>query len=365
MSNTLGEKVKVTVFGESHGPYVGAVLDGLSAGIKINDESIKDLLSKRRPQGKGETQRVEADNYQIVSGIFNGYTTGAPITVLIPNTNTHSSDYEKLKDIPRPSHADYVAREKYAGFSDYRGGGHFSGRVTAPLVALGAIVIDALEAKGIKIFVRIKECGGIEDFPLEKSSLFVLKDLNRTAFPTISREKGELMQKKIEETGKEGDSIGGVIEVCVIGNLFGLGEPWFSSVEGKLSEACFAIGGVKGIEFGEGFAFKEGKGSSLNDQYAYEEGEVRTLSNHNGGINGGIANGEPIVFRLAIKPTPSIYKKQTSVDLAKEENVDLNIEGRHDPAIIRRICPVIRAMTSFVIADLFEMKNGENSLRKL
>ena len=364
MSNTLGEKVKVTVFGESHGPYVGAVIDGLSAGIKINEDSVRALLSKRRPKGKGETQRVEPDEFQFISGVFNGFTTGAPLTVLIPNQNTHSSDYEKLKNIPRPSHADYVAKVKYDGFADYRGGGHFSGRVTAPLVALGAVVLDALEEKGVHVYVRIKECAGVNDAPLtyeEKS----LERLNNEDFPTLSMDKACLMQKEIENAAKEGDSVGGVIETIITGDLLGLGEPWFSSVEGKLAEACFAIGGVKGIEFGEGFAFKSGKGSTLNDNLRIVDGNIALISNHNGGINGGIANGEPIVFRLAIKPTPSIYKKQESVDMDKKENADLVIEGRHDPAIIRRICPVIRAMTAFVLADLFEMKNGEKALKSL
>ena len=197
MSNTLGEKVKVTVFGESHGPYVGAVIDGLSAGIKINDDSVKALLSKRRPKGKGETQRVEPDEFQFISGVFNGFTTGAPLTVLIPNQNTHSSDYEKLKNIPRPSHADYVAKVKYDGFADYRGGGHFSGRVTAPLVALGAVVLDALEEKGVHVYVRIKECAGVSDVPLtyeEKS----LERLNNEDFPTLSMNQARLMQNEIE-----------------------------------------------------------------------------------------------------------------------------------------------------------------------
>ena len=365
MSNTLGEKVKVTVFGESHGPYVGAILDGLSSGIKVNEGSIRSLLEKRRPSGKGETSRVEKDEFQIVSGVFNGFTTGSPITILIPNANVHSLDYEKLKDIPRPSHADYVSKVKYDGFADYRGGGHFSGRVTAGLVGLGAIVLDALKEKGIRVHVHIQECGGVVDEALPLEDMEALDELSQKAFPTVSERKGELMKEAMENAGKEGDSIGGVIEVAITGCPIGLGEPWFSSVEGKISEACFAIGGIKGIEFGDGFAYKDKKGSNANDQYAYEKGEVKTVSNHNGGVNGGISNGEPILFRVAVKPTPSIYKAQQSVDLESKENVELRVEGRHDPAIIRRVCPVIKAMTAFVIADLLEMKEGENALRNL
>ncbi|MCR4561973.1 MAG: chorismate synthase [Bacilli bacterium] len=363
MSNTIGEKVLLTLFGESHGPYVGAVIDGLSSGLEVNEEEMKRMLSLRRPSNKGETKRVEEDEYEIISGVYNGHTTGAPLTIIIPNKSVKSGDYDQFKKTPRPSHADYVAEMKYAGYQDHRGGGHFSGRVTAPIVAMGSILLEALKKKGIEIYVHIKKCAYMIDDEFALHPQVDLDELNTKNFPILNKEIGENMRDLMEKTAEEGDSLGGVIEVMIKGLPLGLGEPWFSSLEGKLSNAIFSIGAVKGIEFGDGFDFADAKGSEVNDGYMMEDGKVRTITNHNGGINGGISNGEPVIYRVAVKPTPSIYKPQRSVNLETKEDETLEIKGRHDPAIIRRICPVLRSMSALVIADLYEMRYGEDALR--
>lgn len=364
MKNTLGDNVRLTLWGESHGEAIGAVLDGICPGIKVDEEFIKIQLNKRRPQSKIETSRIELDNFKIVSGVFNGYTTGESICIIIENTNTKSKDYEQMKTLARPSHADYVAYEKYHGFNDYRGGGHFSGRLTTPIVALGAIIIKALEKKNIHIATHIKKCGNTLDRDFsndEKNLVEEVKILNEQSFPVLDNIE-EQIRKEIEEVAKSNDSIGGILQTVVIGLPVGLGEPWFSSVEGKIANALFSVGAVKGVEFGEGFNFANLNGSTANDSFYYEGNVVKTKTNHNGGINGGITNGMPIMFNTVIKPTPSVAIVQETIDFVKKECTDLLINGRHDPAIIRRVAVVIDSITAFVIADLLRMRYGEDFL---
>lgn len=359
MKNSIGESVILTLFGESHGEYIGAVLDGLAPGIKVDEEFIKSQLAKRRPQGGTDTARVEPDDYQIISGVFNGLTTGAPICLLIHNQNVKSEDYQE--QMMRPSHADYAAYMKYHGLNDYRGGGHFSGRLTAPIVGLGAICIKVLEAKGIKIGTHILRCGKVKDAQFVDFGQEI-DELNKKNFPVISSVE-EDMEKEILEARKEGDSIGGILQSAIVGLPAGIGEPWFSSLEGVLANAMFSLGGVKGIEFGKGFGFADGLGSELNDSLYFENDAVKTKTNNNGGINGGISNGMPIVFNLAVKPTPSIAKEQDSVNLKTKENVKINIKGRHDPAIIRRIAVVVNSLTAIVLCDELAKRFGTDYLK--
>ena len=354
MKNSIGSSVIFTLFGESHQDYIGGVLDGLTPGIKVDEEFLKSQLEKRRPSLNTDTSRIEKDDYQILSGVYNGYTTGSPIALIIENNNVRSEDYNL--DIPRPSHSDYVSYVKYHGYSDLRGGGHFSGRVTAPIVALGSICIKALENKGIKIATHILKCGQVNDFPF-KDYKKEIDLVNQKKVPVIDNIEEEL-EKEILKYKEDKDSIGGIIQTAIIGLPVGVGEPWFSSLEGVISNAVFSIGGIKGIEFGEGFNFSNGSGKSLNDCYHLEDGEIKLSSNHNGGINAGISNGNPIVFNMAVKPTPSIASKQESVNLKTNEEVELEIKGRHDPAIIRRICVVISSMLAIVLADELEKKFG-------
>ena len=363
MKNTFGNSITLTLFGESHGDYIGAVLDGLAPGIEINHDFLKSRLALRRPSGAISTARVEADEYSIVSGVYKGYTTGSPLCILIPNTNKKSADYEKNYDIPRPSHADYAAGCKYHGFEDKRGGGHFSGRITAALVAAGAILQSALENKGIKIGSHITELHGCYDRSFENLSEDI-ELLNSRPFPTLDKKSEEKMVKEIEKARERGDSVGGILESAVIGVPAGVGEPWFDSVESMLSHGLFSIPGVKGVEFGLGFAFADVYGSEGNDPFVIQHGHIVTETNNSGGINGGITNGMPIIFRTVIKPTPSIFKEQRSVSLLEWQNTSLKIEGRHDPAIIHRARAVVDAVTAFVIADLLTARYGTDYLSK-
>ena len=361
MKNSFGNSLTVTLFGESLGEYIGAVLDGIAPGIKIDREYINNKLALRRPGGSISTARVEADEFILASGVFNGYTTGSPLCMLIPNTKQHSNDYPAHLDIPRPSHADYTAGCKYHGYEDHRGGGHFSGRITAALVGVGAIIQSALLEKGIKIGTHITELHGAFDRQFEDLD----KDIDLISFkrfPTLTDEAEERMVKEIEKARALGDSVGGILESAVIGIPAGVGEPWFDSMESMLSHALFSIPGVKGVEFGLGFAFADTYGSEANDSFAINNGQVVTLTNNNGGINGGISNGMPIIFRTAIKPTPSIFKEQASVSLSKMEGATLKLEGRHDPAIIHRARAVVDAVSAIVIADALTVRYGTDYL---
>ena len=362
MQNTFGNNLTITVFGESHGSKIGAVIDGLPAGIKIDYDYIDKCLSLRRPMGKIETLRVEKDNYEIVSGVFNGFSTGSSICILILNENINSSSYEKNKDLARPSHADYVANEKYHGYNDYRGGGHFSGRITAAIVAAGAIVLSALEKFKIKIGYHIKQVGDVIDSDFSKFPEQI-DMVNEMTFPTLD-DVSEKMSKCILDAANNNDSIGGIIQTAIINLPLGLGDPMFENLEGKLAKAMFSIGGVKGIEFGLGFKFANSYGSKANDEFKVVDGKVITLTNNNGGINGGITNSMPVVFNLAVKPTPSIAKTQQTINMKTMTNETINISGRHDPAIVRRVGVVVKAMAALVIADVLITKYGQDVFLK-
>lgn len=357
MKNTFGNSMAVTIFGESHGPYIGVVLDGLAPGIEVSEEFIRHNLSLRRPAGRISTARVEADEFQIVSGVFKGKTTGTPLTILIPNSSQHSADYEKAERLARPGHADYTASVKYHGYEDFRGGGHFSGRITAALVAAAAVVIPELKKKGIEIGTHIESCGGIKDraFDDYKKDIAFLAD---TAFPVLSEEQAVKIREMMEKVAEEGDSVGGVLETVVTGLPAGLGEPWFDSVESILSHALFSIPAIKGVEFGNAFEKVNGKGSEYNDPFRMDGDRVVTTSNNNGGINGGITNGMPVLFKCAVKPTPSIYKAQETIDINSKENRELNIQGRHDPAIIHRARIVVDSVTTLVVYDICAQRFG-------
>ena len=355
MKNTFGQSVSLTLFGESHGQEIGAVLDGIAPGVAVDEEFIRHQLSLRRPAGKISTARVESDPFRIVSGVFEGKTTGTPIAILIPNSNTKSRDY--TPEIPRPGHADFAAECKYHGFQDYRGGGHFSGRITAALVAAGAILISALRQKGIEIGTHIDRMGEIKDRPFgDLKNNF--KRLENKNIPVLDEQTEAQMQAYIEQAAAEGDSVGGVLETIVTGIEAGVGEPWFDTVESLLAHALFGIPAIKGVEFGDGFAMAEMRGSQANDAFRVEDDRIVTATNHNGGINGGITNGMPIVFRCAVKPTPSIFKEQQTVDMYAKENLNFSLQGRHDPAIIHRARVVVDSVAALVLCDLLALRFG-------
>ncbi len=361
MKNTFGNSIAVTLFGESHGEYIGAVLDGLAPGIEIDEEYIENMLTLRRPDGKISTPRKEKDDFRIVSGVINGKTTGTPVTVLIPNENVISSDYAQLKTVARPSHADYTAQCKYHGFQDSRGGGHFSGRITAALVAAGAICKSALEQKGIFVGTHVKSCGGVSDRDFG-DYISDIQALGKKTFAVLDDSCEETMKNKILEAAEDGDSVGGTLETAITGIPEGVGEPWFDSVESLISHMMFSIPAVKGIEFGAGFEFADMKGSRANDPLKIENGKIVTEKNDNGGINGGITNGMPIVFRTAIKPTPTIFKPQNTVDFKDMTETVVEPKGRHDPAVVHRARIVQDAATAIVVCDMLTMRYGTDWL---
>ena len=362
MKNTFGNSVAVTLFGESHGEYIGAVIDGLAPGIAIDHGYIAHMLTQRRPVGKISTPRQEKDAYQIVSGVLNGKTTGTPITILIPNENVQSEDYTQMQTVARPSHADYTAQCKYHGFQDARGGGHFSGRITAALVAAGAICRAALAQKGIYIGTHLKKCAGVPD----REFLDLASDiqaLNEKLFAVLDDSAETAMQDAILAAAAEGDSVGGVLETAVIGMPAGVGEPWFDTIESMLSHMLFAIPAVKGVEFGAGFSIANMRGSKANDPFAMDQDRVVSTTNNSGGINGGITNGMPIVFRTAIKPTPTIFKPQNTIDFQTLTRTVLEPKGRHDPAIVHRARVVQDAATAIVLSDVLAMRYGTDWLK--
>lgn len=362
MKNTFGQNVSVTLFGESHGAEIGAIIDGLAPGIEIDETFIAGQLTLRRPQGIISTSRQEPDPFQIVSGVFEGKTTGTPICVIIPNSKAHSADYSATRSLARPGHADYTAFCKYHGFEDYRGGGHFSGRITAALVAVGAIAISALLKRGIAIGTHISRCAAIADRSFDDLPADIAK-LNQAAFAVLDAEKGEQMRAAIEKAAKQGDSVGGVLETAVLGVPAGLGEPWFDTLEGTLAHILFSVPAVKGVQFGAGFDMADCFGSEYNDAFRMDNGKIVTATNHNGGINGGISNGMPILFRCAVKPTPSIFKKQDTVDFLKNENAQLELRGRHDPAIIHRARVVVDSVTALALCDVLAGRFGTDWIR--
>lgn len=362
MKNTFGNSVKVTIFGESHGEAIGAVIDGLAPGVAVDNDYIARELAKRRPQAKTDTPRQEKDEFQIVSGVFCGKTTGTPICIIIPNQNTKSADYESIRCTPRPGHADYTASEKYHGYEDYRGGGHFSGRITAAVVAAGAILQSALDNLGITIGTHILSCKESCDraFLNVEEDVRSLKD---KSFPVLNDVEDE-MTEVILKARAQNDSVGGVLQTAICGMPAGVGEPFFDSVESLLSHALFSIGGVKGVEFGAGFDFAKMYGSEANDSFAYENGKIVTKTNNNGGINGGITNSMPIIFNCVVKPTPSIAMEQETVNINTKENTTISIKGRHDPSIIRRVAPVINSISAIVMCDLLATRYGTDVFTK-
>lgn len=361
MKNILGDNVTLTIFGESHGDAIGAVIDGLAPGITVSRDDIDAYLKKRRPAGAVSTARAEKDEYQILSGVYEGKTTGTAVSIVIPNTAQRSADYKSFDTLARPAHADFSAYSKYHGFEDRRGGGHFSGRVTAAVVAAGAITMGALNRKGIKIGTHILKCAGVSDreFDSYDEDISLIKYMN---FPVLDEKAGEKMQEKIIEAKKNLDSVGGILQTVVTGVPAGLGEPYFDSIESKIAHAIFSLGGVKGIEFGKGFAMSELTGSIANDPFYMDGGSVKTRTNNNGGINGGITNGMPILFNTAVKPTPSISQKQNTVDYVKNEDAVIEIKGRHDPCIVHRVACVADCLTAFVIADVLTGRYGTDYL---
>jgi chorismate synthase len=360
MKNTFGNHITLTLFGESHGKAVGAVLDGLPAGVKLDEALMEQMMKKRSARGDISSSRHEKDIPQIISGIKNGYTCGTPVAFLIANENVHSADYADIQMKPRPSHADYAAYMKYGDYGDYEGAGHFSGRLTAPLCAAGALCMALLQEKGIHIGTHIASLHGIEDRPFDESCLDAdIELLNTKLFPVLDDNAQTAMQAAIREARDNQDSLGGILDTAVIGLKAGIGEPWFDSVESMIAHAMFSIPALKGIEFGSGFDFAKMKGSEANDPFAYENTKVITLSNHNGGLNGGLSNGMPLRFRTVIKPTPSIAKRQKTVDLKEQVNTEIEIHGRHDPAIIHRAAAVVDALTAFVLCDFLIGRYGE------
>lgn len=361
MKNTFGNNISITLFGESHGASIGAVIDGLTPGINIDQQKIADLLTLRRPIGEISTARQESDQFTIQSGVFEGKTTGTPICITIPNNDTISKDYSR--GLARPSHADFTAYKKYHGFEDYRGGGHFSGRLTAAIVAVGGIIIPALEQKGIFIGTHIKKCGGISDRDFNEINLDIasLKDKHFSVLDDNTKEK---MIQVIRDAKTNGDSVGGVLETAVVGLPSGLGEPWFDTVEGILSHGLFSIPAVKGVEFGAGFAISDMLGSVANDSFKMENGKIVTETNNSGGINGGITNGMPIIFRTAFRPTPTIEKEQKTVNMVTGQNAILSAKGRHDPCIVHRARVVVDSITAIVLADMLVGRFGTDWLCK-
>ena len=358
MSGVWGNKFKLSIFGESHGTAIGITIDGLQSGFELNFNLIKMEMAKRTPgNSKLSTTRKEPDDFQILSGYFNGKTTGSPLCAIIFNSDQNSVDYEKSKNLIRPSHADYTGYYKYNGFNDYRGGGHFSGRLTAPLVFAGAVSKQLLNAKGILIGSHIKSIAQISDIGFDPSHINAktLSRLNSSNFPVLTQEIEQKMKQEIILAKKDNDSVGGIIETAVINLPVGIGEPFFDSVESTLAHLIFSVPAVKGIEFGAGFEITKIRGSLANDPYYIDNGKIKTKLNNNGGINGGISNGMPIIFRTAIKPTPSIGITQNTVDIVKNQNTTIEVTGRHDPCIVPRALPVIEAVTAIAIVDLIKL----------
>ena len=362
MKNTFGSSISLTIFGESHGSAIGAILDGIAPGIDVDEEYIASQMDKRRSAGAISTARHEADKVKIVSGVFNGRSTGTPITFIIENQDTRSRDYGELAYKARPGHADFTAQMKYHGFQDFRGGGHFSGRITAGIVAAGALALKALERKGIYIGTHILTCAGISDRTFSENIAEDIRSLSQLEFAVLDESVRTPMTDAIIAAKNEGDSVGGRLETAVIGFPAGVGEPWFDTLEGVLSHGLFSIPAVKGVEFGAGFASADLTGSVSNDQFRNKGGAVTADTNNSGGILGGISSGMPIVFRIAVKPTPSIYKEQNTIDLRDMTDTTLTIQGRHDPAIIHRARVVVDSMTALVLCDQLALRYGTDWL---
>ncbi len=352
MSSMTGEKIKISVFGQSHSKGIGIVIDGLPAGKRLDLEKVQAFMERRAPgRNQYSTARSEPDTPEIVSGLVNGITCGAPLCAVIYNKNPHSADYANIMNTPRPSHADFTGAVRYDGFNDVAGGGHFSGRLTAPLCFAGAVCMQILEEMGVNVQAHILKIKDVYDDKFNPVNVENYK-IGEKAFPVINDEKGNQMKSVIDNARENCDSVGGVIECAVTGVRAGFGDPMFDGVENRLAKNIFGIPAVKGIEFGNGFASTDLTGSENNDDFCIENGEIRTVTNNAGGINGGITNGMPIIFDVAFKPTPSIFKEQNSVNLQNKTEEMLQIKGRHDPCIVQRAVPVVEAVTAFTILDL-------------
>ncbi len=362
MKNSIGTSVILTLFGESHGPAIGAVLDGMAPGVPVDEDFIAHQMELRRSVASLSTPRREADRVKLLSGAYKGKTTGTPITFVIENEQARCSDYKTTESVVRPGHADYTSLAKYHGYADPNGGGHFSGRITAGIVAAGAVALTALAAKGICVGSHISSLGGVHDRPFAADPTNDIKKLASLPFAVLDESASDTMQERILEAKAEGDSLGGCLETAVVGLPAGVGEPWFDGLEGLLARAIFAIPAVKGVEFGSGFGLAEMSGSTANDPFRIKDGRVVTETNHAGGILGGISTGMPLIIRTAVKPTPSIFKTQSSVDVKKNENAELSLVGRHDPAIVHRARVVVDSMVAIVLCDALAGRFGTDFL---
>ena len=354
MSSMWGKNVRISLFGESHGAAVGVTVDGLPAGEKIDVAELKRFTDRRRPGKALTTPRVETDEAEILSGLKDGVTEGSPLTAIIRNTNTHSADYADVQTLPRPGHADFTAQVKYGGFQDVRGGGHFSARVTAGLVLAGGICKQILSRRGIEIYSHVASVGGVTDDPLASADATKLQRLAKTDFPVLNEAVGRQMKQTVEEARKREDSVGGTVECGVYGLPAGIGSPMFDGVENRIASLTFGIPAVKGIEFGEGFRAATLYGSENNDAFTVENGKIRTVSNHAGGILGGISTGMPILFRVAFKPTPSIGIPQQSVNFNTLQTETLVVRGRHDPCVVLRAFACVEAAAAIAVLDLLK-----------
>ena len=362
MSSTFGENLKLSIFGQSHGAAIGMTLDGIPAGLPVDFEKLQVFLNRRAPgQNDWSTPRKEEDRPEFLAGILDGYTCGAPIAAVIRNNNTKSKDYSNLYDIPRPGHADYTAQVKYGGFQDVAGGGHFSGRLTAPLCIAGGLCKQWLEEMGIRIGAHIVQIG----FEKVDGFNFLTPELDQigTTFPTLTQNDAAKFQSVIAKARLEGDSVGGRVECAITGLPAGIGEPMFGGVESRIAQIVYGIPAVKNIGFGLSDSFAIVRGSESNDAYTVEKGKIQTLTNHCGGILGGITNGMPVIFDVTFKPTPSISKQQQSISLSKGEVVPLEVKGRHAPCIVPRAVPVVEAAAAIAIYDLI-LGNTQTNRRK-
>ena len=349
MSSSIGKVLKITLFGESHSKAIGLTIDGFPSGIKVNYDEINKALARRNPKDDFSTERQEPDEVIFLSGVFNDYTTGSPITFIIDNKDIKSNDY--IKGQARPSHADITSYLKYDGFNDYRGGGATSGRLTAPLVVLGALCRQILDDQGIGIGTHILNLHGLYDRKFDFNQINADIDRLKKNFPVLDENAEKRMKEEILKAKENSDSVGGILESVIIGLPVGLGEPYFDSLESSISQLLFSIGGIKGVLFGDGIDFAEKYGSEVKDEIRYIDDKITYLSNHNGGINGGISNGEPVILKTIIKPVSSIGKMQKSINLETKENIDIEIKGRHDPCILPRAKEVVDSVLAYAILD--------------
>jgi chorismate synthase len=361
MKATYGQSVTLTIAGESHGAALTAILAGLAPGLAVDEAALRAALDRRRPHGAISTARQEADAFEILSGVYNGYTTGTPITFVIRNADTRSRDYGEMASTARPGHADWAAQCKYHGFQDFRGGGHFSGRITAALTVAGALCREALRAKGIRIAAHIAACAGISDRAFG-DLIADMDKLDTLDFAVLDEPAGQAMQQAILNAKADGDSVGGVLETAVVGLPCGVGEPFFDSVESQLAHVLFSIPAVKGVSFGDGFDLCNKRGSQTNDPLAVTDAGIAPVTNHLGGVCGGITDGSPLRFSCAIKPTPSIAKEQQTVDFKSHTDKTLTIHGRHDPAIVHRARVVVECATALTLCDMLAMRFGTDWL---